>query len=209
MMKNRYILILIGVAFVSAFSVVATRAYLMKEVSNTNGYSIGNVKITLDESNVDELGVIIDETRVEDNNYHLMPGYTYVKDPTITLKKNSVDSYVRVLITVNKKDILKEIYGDNFKLENIYNGWGDNWSYIKETDGNNGETTYEYRYNLVVNGANGDNRLEPIFESFTIPKETTSEQLEKLKGLEVKIIAYGIQTEGFASADEAWESFDK
>ena len=207
-MKNRYILILIGVAIISIFSTVATNAYLMKEVSNINGYSIGNVKITLDESNVDELGVIIDENRVESNSYHLMPGYTYIKDPTITIKNKSVDSYVRVLITINKKDVLNEIYGSDFKLEDIYSGWGDNWSYFKETD-NGDERTYEYRYNLVVNGENGDNRLEPIFESFTIPKETTSEQLEKLKGLEVRIIGYGIQTEGFTNAEAAWENFEK
>lgn len=208
-MKNKYILILIAVAFVSVLSVLGTNAYLMAEVSNTNGYSVGNVKIVLNESNVDEYGVVIDDKRVDNNSYHLMPGYTYVKDPIITLKKNSVDSYIRVLITVNRKEALKDIYGNDFKLEDIYNDWGENWIYFNEINIDDDQITYEYRYKFIENGLNSDNSLEPIFKSFTIPKETTSEQLENLSGFDVNIVGYAIQAEGFKSEEEAWKTYDK
>ena len=45
--------------------------------------------------------------RVTENEYKLLPGHTYVKDPTVTVLKPSVASYVRMKVTFNNaKEII-------------------------------------------------------------------------------------------------------
>lgn len=41
------------------------------------------------------------EERVKENQYKLMPGMTYTKDPTVTVKAGSAESYVRLKVTFN------------------------------------------------------------------------------------------------------------
>ena len=207
-MKKKVLLILFCMVFVSIFSTVMTTAYLTDTATSEGVYTFGDVKIKLDESNVDELGRVIDDKRVLENKYHLMPGYTYKKDPVITVMKNSTDTYIRILITVSDTDKLKKIYGDNFTIENIYSGWGENWSYYgKETLENT--TVYEYRYNLVVSAKDKNVKLEPLFNEFIIPGDATIEDLKEIEDLEISIVGQAIQTQGFDNVDMAWESFNK
>ena len=42
--------------------------------------------------------------RVTENDYKLLPGHTYVKDPTVTVLTPSVASYVRMKVTFNNAD---------------------------------------------------------------------------------------------------------
>lgn len=95
-----------------AASVLGTMAYLTdsKEVNNT--FTVGNVSIKLDEAKVDENGTqVVDKdgnpvARVTRNAYKLLPGHTYVKDPTVTVLTPSVASYVRMKVTFNKASAL-------------------------------------------------------------------------------------------------------
>ena len=84
-----------------------------KDVKNT--FTVGNVAITLDEAKVDDNGNAInkqgnqvtnlaDAERVPGNAYKLLPGHTYVKDPTVTVLEPSVASYVRMKVTFNNAD---------------------------------------------------------------------------------------------------------
>lgn len=209
-MKKKYIIfVLCGIFIFSTiivFNVNSSYAFLndVKEIKNT--YTVGNINITLDEANVSELGLVIDEKRVIENYYHLMPGYTYVKDPTVTILNGSVDSYVRILITIDKISILKEIYGENFTLNDLYNNFNSNWIYSGETIIDD-TITYEYRYQTIINGLNEDKKLEPLFDSFTVKNDLTKEQLTNLSSLEIKIIAQAIQATGFQDENTAWQSF--
>ena len=175
---------------------------------------IGNIKIVLDETDVDELGVPIENAiRVQNNKYHLMPGYTYVKDPVITVKAGSSDSYIRLLVTINKIEELKKIFGNDFKLEMLVNGWNKEiWKSVDVIDNKDNSNTYEFRYYKIVNGfendKNVDKKLESLFESFTIPKNINGTQLESIKDLEMVIVGQAIQIQGFDSEDTAWKSFD-
>lgn len=209
-MKKKYIIfVLCGIFIFSTiivFKVNLSYAFLkdVKEIKNT--YTVGNINITLDESNVSELGLVIDEKRVIQNYYHLIPGYTYVKDPIVTILNGSVDSYVRILITIDEISILKEIYGENFTLNYLYNNFNPNWIYSGETIIDD-TITYEYRYQTIVNGLNEDKKLEPLFDSFTIKNDLTKEQLINLSNLEIKITAQAIQSTGFQDENTAWQSF--
>lgn len=103
MMKNKskaLLMTLCAVLLVAA-SVLGTMAYLTSTDEVENTFTVGNVKITLDEAKVNADGTPNGTDRVKGNEYKLMPGHTYVKDPTVTVKAPSVDSYVRMKVTFN------------------------------------------------------------------------------------------------------------
>lgn len=206
-MNKKYLTLIFCAILISIFSVTATLSFFTDQESDVNVFTSGKVSITLDETEVDELGNKISDKRVLENDYHLMPGYTYLKDPTVTIKNGSNDSYVRILIKINNISELKSIYGEDFNPNSIYTDWGTNWEYVNQKENDDSSITYEYRYKEVVNGLKGDNKLEPIFKAFNIPAKTTIGQLENLEDLEVVIIGQAIQKSGFSNADEAWNSF--
>lgn len=90
------------VVLVAAMSVLGTAAYFTGKDTVENTFTNGKVAITLDEAKVDENGVPTEPAeRVKSNEYKLMPGMTYTKDPTVTVKAGSAESYVRLKVTVN------------------------------------------------------------------------------------------------------------
>ena len=114
-MKRTYkalLLVLCAVLLVAA-SVMGTLAYLTSttEVAK-NTFTYGNVKITLDETDVDLYGKKDGDTRVLKNTYKLIPGHTYIKDPVVHVEAKSEQCYVRVLVTLTEADIatLKTVF---------------------------------------------------------------------------------------------------
>lgn len=99
--KSKALLMTLCAVLLVAASVLGTMAYLTSTDEVENTFTVGNVKITLDEAKVDADGVVSSNDRVKGNEYKLMPGHTYVKDPTVTVKAPSVDSYVRMKVTFN------------------------------------------------------------------------------------------------------------
>ena len=86
-----------------AISVGATLAYLTDTETVTNTFTAGHVDIKLDEAKVDDKGKEItgaNAKRVRQNEYHLIPGHTYDKDPTITIEADSETCYVVAKIDV-------------------------------------------------------------------------------------------------------------
>ena len=97
-------------------SVTGTMAYLTSQDSVTNTFTVGNVTITLDEKDTDNdsntadnkeytEGVFAGQKRDEANEYHLLPGKTYEKDPTVTVKAKSEDCWVFVKVENGIEDI--------------------------------------------------------------------------------------------------------
>ena len=103
-MKNskprRILLTLACAVLLVSLSVGATLAYLTSEDSAKNTFTVGQVKITLDEQPVDENGRAVDGKRLQKNEYHLMPGFTYDKDPTIHVDSESELCWVWAMIEV-------------------------------------------------------------------------------------------------------------
>ena len=83
-------LVLCAVLLVCA-SVMGTLAYLKSTTDVVkNTFTVGKVAIKLDEADVDEYGKkIADADRVTANEYKLLPGHTYNKDPMVTVLANS------------------------------------------------------------------------------------------------------------------------
>lgn len=188
-------------------------AYLTSTDEVKNTFTVGQVKIKLDEAKVDENGKALTREkaeRVKANSYKLMPGHTYTKDSTVTVKKVSESSYVRMLVTVTfDKTLTDEKLAT--KLDNIFTGYNAaNWiRNAKDTKNENGKTiiTYEYRYKEKVSAATEDNKLPALFTGIQVPGDWTNADLAALGGIQINIVAQAIQADGFANADEAWKQF--
>ena len=193
-------------------SVMGTLAYLTDRQAVVNTFTVGNVDITVDEAPVTPDGEVIPgEDRVEGNDYHLIPGQTYTKDPTMTIKKGSEESYVRMMVTINCISELRAIFGNGFLPHDFIEGKDSNiWVYEDTVENGDNTVTYEFRYYKPVDAfeATEDIVLEPLFTSFTIPGSMTGEQLATIADLEIRVEGHAIQTATFDSAAAAWVAFD-
>lgn len=89
-------------------SVAGTMAYLTSQDAVINTFTVGNVTITLDEADVNPDGTLVGtvDDRDNENKYHLLPGHTYIKDPTIHVDENSEACYLFVKLENGLEDII-------------------------------------------------------------------------------------------------------
>lgn len=210
-MKNvkKALLICLCVAALIGATVLGTIAWLTDNATVVNTMTVGQVDILVDEQDVELDGTPIPNApRVTENKYHLIPGNTYTKDPTMTVRKNSEASYVRMLVTLNCKSQLEAAFAPTANLMEIFEGYDPTvWPMFKETvDANT--VTYEFRYPAPVDPDDTDIVLAPLFESFTIPGTMNSTQLQGLENLTITVAGHAIQAFGFTDADQAWTAFD-
>ena len=172
--------------------------------------TVGKVDITVDEAKVDLNGKPIDGAdRVENNEYHLIPGQRYTKDPTMTVAADSEKAYVRMLLTLNCKSELDAIFApDGIKLDEIFKGYDPAcWVFEQETIVNN-TVTYEFRYKETVNPAGTAVKLEPLFNEFYVPGSLTGEDLATIENLTITVKGHAIQAAGFDTPQAAWDAFE-
>lgn len=211
MKKFKALLVVACALLLVAASVFGTMAYLTSTDTVTNTFTVGKVKITLDEAKVNTDGTpVANAERVKANEYKLLPGHTYTKDPVLTVKGGSEDAYVRLLVTINKASALKEVFGTNFLPQNyVDNTWNaQTWPCVKTTVNSDDTVTYEFRYKEIVEANAADQKLDALFKSFTVPDTVNGEQLAKLGDLKIEVIGEAIQADGFANADAAWAAFN-
>lgn len=246
--KTKALLMSLCAVLLVAASVLGTMAYLKDSKVVKNTFTVGNVAISLDEAKVDGNGNAIDKDgkivtnpadaeRVPGNAYKLLPNHTYTKDPTVTVKTPSVDSYVRMKVTFNKasaliamctnpdweedapteiKNAWPLLYMVNFTDESAK--WDgitlDNMTEVEKMladakyfDAKNDTLTFYYYYTETVDATDGDVVLPALFDSIKVPEWATGDQLKALEGFEITVVAEAIQADGFANADAAWAEF--
>ena len=197
-------------------SVFGTIAYLTDSESVTNTFSVGQVGLKLDEAKVDEMGKPDGETRWQPTTadpvqeYHLLPGHSYTKDPTVTVDAGSEESYVRMMATIAYKAEADEVfakYGVTNWL-NINSDWVTDG--IPTTKEESGTITriYEFRYKSTVAKSETATKLPALFTTLTVPGGVTNDEIACLKDMVISVEAHAIQAAGFADADAAWEAFD-
>ena len=200
--RNKALLLALCALLLVVTTVFATLAYLTDtENAVTNTFTVGKVSITLTEAKVDVYGKLVDADgnvvmdaagaelaeRVTDNTYKLIPGASYVKDPTIEIEEGSEPSWIFAKVpTINGITV------------NI----GEKWICVDETDG-------IYAYNDVVKYEEGENAVNDndyvVFDTMTVGDiDVTNLSNEKFI-----INAYAIQAEGFDSYSEAWGALAK
>lgn len=232
-MKNvkKIVALLLCAVLLVAGSVAGTIAYLTSQDEAVNNFTVGQVKITLDEAPVNDAGEKIDGDRKQSNNYHLLPGNDYSKDPQVHIAKGSEDCYVRMFVTITHDkewnaicDEHKDADGKNlFGAADMFIGLSEDWELYgihKELAGNN-TRTYEFRYVSKVTQIPKDKDLDldALFDGIQMPDELTNEDLAKLaddskteevdEGFKIYIVAQAIQSEGFKSREKAFEGAPK
>lgn len=212
MKKTRKILLMAACAvLLVCISVGATVAYLTSTDSVTNTFTVGKVAIKLDEAPVDTNGKATTGARVKANNYKLLPGHTYNKDPMVTVLSGSEPAYIKMTVTFSKANELDAIFASvgGANLTGIFNGYDSaNWIAKGNTkDADASTRTYEFWYKEAVGAPNGDVALDALFDSITVPGTITNAQLDTIAGMTITVNAYAIQADGFADAATAWAAY--
>lgn len=187
-------------------TVFATMAYLSSTTQVVkNTFTVGNVQITLDEAKVDEYGVATGERTTTGNEYRLLPGHTYTKDPTVTVVANSEKCYVYTKVIITNFAKLQEACDDTTLLpQDFINGWDSSvWESTSYTVDANGNAICMFTYaNTVARNQNADTVLPALFTEITLPGAV--EYFEGLEDVVIDVQAFAVQADGFDTAADAW-----
>ena len=213
MKKTRKILLMAACAvLLVCISVGATVAYLTSTDQVVNTFTVGKVAIKLDEAKANLDGSLVaNAARVKANEYKLLPGHTYNKDPMVTVLKDSEPAYIKMTVTFSKANELDAIFASvgGADLTSIFNGYNkDNWIYKGNTENTTDNTrTYEFWYKEAVGAPDADVPLDALFDSITVPGTITNAQLDTIAGMTITVNAYAIQKDSFQTADLAWAQY--
>ncbi len=208
-MKLKQILaIVLSMALVACISIAATVAYLTSDTDAVvNTFTFGKVDITLDETAVNEDGQIDDSASPQAtmaNEYHLYPGKTYDKNPTVHVTASTDDNVIEpcwVFVKVQNDLGTFEAVTENEEggYKSIEDQIKENWTAIEGKPG-------VYYYSASEDPVQPGTDLE-VFSEFKIASSVTD-----LTGADedyIKVWAYAVQAEGFDTALDAWESAPK
>lgn len=215
MKKTRKILLMAACAvLLVCISVGATVAYLTSTDTVTNTFTVGKVKIELDEAKVNADGSLVDngKTRVKANSYKLLPGHTYTKDPTIHVANDSEPCYLFVKVENGIAAIEGEETIEKYML-------GQNWVKLGADYPNIWYRAEDLKETPAVYAA-GDNVT--VFPEFAISGDVLGGTkpanpaegalyIEDYKDATIKITAYAIQADGFANStpEDIWKAIGK
>ena len=209
--RSKALLLTLCAVLLVAASVLGTMAYLTSTDEVTNTFTVGQVKIKLDEAKANPDGSLVaNADRVKANEYKLLPGHTYNKDPMVTVLSGSESSYVKMTVTFSKANELDAIFAPGgADLTSIFNGYdAAKWIAKGNTkDATANTRTYEFWYKETVGAPTADVALDALFDSITVPGTITNEQLATIEGMTITVNAYAIQADGFANAEAAWAAF--
>ena len=227
--KSKALLLTLCAVLLVAASVLGTMAYLTSSAEVKNTFTIGKVEIKLDETDVtNPTG-----PRVTANSYKLMPGTTYTKDPTVTVKAGSEESYVRMKVTFNNAAALMEMLPSADNLEDytpaeialikkiapilfltnytaVDTGWLPEYTMfgMEKTLADPNYFVYDAANDpTTVTATTADVTLPALFDTIKVPEHVTGEQLAELNNFQITVIAEAIQAGSFADAADAWSHF--
>ncbi len=204
-MKNgmKALLIAVSAVLLVAISVSLTVAYFTDEEEAVYVFTVGKVDISLEEE-----GAVENEDGTYGQTYDdIVPGEVYPKAPTVTVEAGSLESYVRMIVTVKFENVVdEELTGE--KLDDIFVNVADTWVLNAKTVAADLKSVeYEYRYATTVAAPDAAVELEPIFTDVTFDGEAWGNELIAFNNMHINVEGHAIQAFGFADADEAWSNF--
>ncbi|NLL03864.1 MAG: hypothetical protein GX269_06165 [Clostridiales bacterium] len=165
-MKKKTLAIVLATVIVVAGAIGGTLAWLTSQEEITNTFTVGNIEIGLTESTFP-------------TNAKLVPGTTIPKDPTVTVKAGSEESFVFVMIE------------NKFSTIGTLNISAD-WTAVATS----GDKTI-YKYKEVVSATSVDTDLTKVFTTVTVSSNATNSDLQNLitnGTAKIKVMAYAHQT---------------
>ena len=214
MTKKRFVAILLCVTLVALAAIGATFAYLTDTKTVDNTFTMGNVAIKLDETNVnDPTG-----DRVTSNAYNVYPGAVVTKDPIVhNTGKNA--AYIRATVNVSNWMNLCAAYYPDFKetfpndgykaaLNLLVGELGEGWSVVGVEAGDTFTIgQFDAKFILKYDGKlAADADTTAMFQTVTIPAGIDNANTDSFK--EVKVVAQAIQADGFDTWEAAFAAYD-
>ena len=213
-MKKKILALSMCIALAAIAIVGASLAYFTDTKTATNTFTMGNVKIKLDETNVnDPKG-----DRVTSNEYNVYPGAVVTKDPIVhNIGKNG--AYIRATVNVSNWMNLAAAYYPDFKetfpndgykaaLNLLVGELGEGWSVVDVKAGDVFTTgQFDAKFILKYDGvlaAEADTTA--MFQTVTIPTGIDNANADSFD--EVKVVAQAIQADGFDTWEAAFAAFD-
>lgn len=220
--KKIMALMLCAVLLVGA-TVAGTLAYLTQKTQTvTNTFTVGKVSLGedkdgdgtiddnsgLDEAKVNEYGEKLNEAgnvagagdtlakRVTENTYKLIPGRTYVKDPTIHVAAGSEECwlFVEVINGISTIEAEDEDGKNPTSIEGQITKNG--WTHIE-----NSNIYYKKAPAVATTATTADPYV--VFDSFTLDDNADVSTYGNAK---IEVTAFAVQADGFATALEAWNA---
>ena len=212
-MKKKLLAIFLIVCVLAITVSTASLAYFTDTKSVENVFSVGEVKITLDEAKVvldsqkhatADLTVRVTTTSQEPQNYgNLYPGFSITKDPTIT-NVGSEEAYVGAKILITTTNGITE---DNVAyFENLLKGGLLPQSTDAIVDGRLVGNAYEISiiYKRALAGATQNEKDSVVlFDTLSIPSNYNNDQMAQYKGMKITVTAYAVQSVGMTDAATA------
>lgn len=213
-MKKKIVALCLCVALAVVAIGGATLAYFTDTKSATNTFTMGDVKIKLDETDVkNPTG-----DRVTSNAYDVYPGAAVTKDPIVhNVGKNG--AYIRATVNVsNWMNLVAAYYpdfegtfpNDNYKaaLNLLVGTLGEGWSVVDVEAGDvftigQFDAKFILKYDGVL-AAGADTTA--MFQTVTIPAGIDNANASSFD--EVKVVAQAIQADGFDTWEDAFAAYD-
>lgn len=223
-MTKKKIITLALVAVIAVTAIAsASIAYFTDTKTAKNTFTMGNVKIALDEAPVDEEGHAIDGDRVTANEYGIeavYPGATLDKDPTVhNTGKNP--AYIRATVNVSDwmnlcaafyPDFTETFPNDGYKatLNLLVGELGEGWSVVGVEAGDTFTIgQFDAKFVLKYDGVlAADEDTTPMFTKVIIPTTFGDNGMSAESFNEIKITAQAIQANGFETWEAAFNAFD-
>ena len=212
-MSKKKIITLALVAIVAITAIAsASLAYFTDTKTADNTFTMGNVKITLDEAPVDEFGQAIDGDRVAGNRYGtsaVYPGAVLHKDPTVH-NVGDYPAYIRATVNVSNWMNLVGAYYPDFEetfpnegyraaLNLLVGELGEGWSVVDVVAGDTFTIgQFDAKFILKYEGelAPGADTTA-MFNNVTIPAGIDNVNADSFD--RVTVVAQAIQANGFDS----------
>lgn len=202
-MKKKILVACLCVALAVLTVAGTTLAYLTSRDTVTNTFTVGNVKITLDEKDTDDSTPNAERDKA--NAYLLMPGKNYEKDPTVHVANTSENSWIFVKVEngISAFEAASSTDANGYKsiADQIKaNGW-------TELTGVTG--VYYKEFSKPANTTGNTDWV--VFSNFQISDTANSVGGWSNIGADNNIVvtAYAIQKEGFNTAAAAWAEVSK
>lgn len=194
--KTKALLMSLCAVLLVAASVLGTMAYLTDSKDVKNTFTVGNVAITMDETDVDDSTP--NKERDQANSYKLLPGHTYTKDPIIHVDANSEDCYL--FVKVDNQIAAIEANGNTTVAAQMEaKGW-------KAVEGKDG--IYVYVGTTAAPVAVKANDNVTVFEQLVIAGTVNGDTLKAYENKTITVTAYAVQKDGFEgkTADQIWST---
>ena len=195
--RNKIMLLALCMAALIAVSVIGTMAYLTSTDKVINTFTVGQVKITLDEKDTDDSTPNAERDKA--NAYHLLPGHEYEKDPTVHVDAVSEDSWIFVKV----ENGIANYEADTSNEEGGYKKIADQITTNSWTALEGVNNVYYKKYTKSTTGSD-----LVVFSEFKIAdKANETEGWSDINQKTITVTAYAIQADGFANAAAAWAAF--